>query len=156
MGYVFDANAFSELSHSYYRGRFPTLWGQSDELVGNGRITSTREVAREIEGDRGFALREWAAGHLQLFPTPNATEAGFVVEIFAIPHFLQIIKRIKLPKGDLNADLFVIARAHATSGTVVTLEDEPPRGARIPNICRHFSIPCVSPEGFMEQEDWTF
>lgn len=156
MSYVFDTNAFSQLFHSYYRNRFPTLWEQFDELVENGEITSTREVAREIEGDRVVALREWATGQRDLFPTPNAAEAAFVGQIFAVPHFLQIIERKKLLKGGLNADPFIIARAHVTGGTVVTLEGEPPNGAKIPNICRHFGIPCVSLEGFMEEEDWTF
>lgn len=156
MSYVFDTNAFSQLFHSYYRSRFPTLWDHFDELIASGEITSTREVAREIEGDRVVALREWAAGQRKLFPTPNVTEAGFVGQIFAVPHFLQIIERKKLLKGGLNADPFIIARARAIGGTVVTLEGEPPNGAKIPNICRHFGISCVSLEGFMEQEDWTF
>lgn len=156
MRYVFDTNAFSQLFHSYYRNRFPTLWEQFDELVENGDVTSTREVSREIEGDRVVALREWAVGQSDLFPTPNAAEGGFVGQIFAVPHFLQIIERKKLLKGGLNADPFIIARAHTTGGTVVTLEGEPPNGAKIPNICRHFGIPCLSLEGFMEEEDWTF
>jgi len=75
LSYVFDTNAFSQLFHSYYRNRFPTLWEQFDELVENGEITSTREVAREIEGDRVVALREWAANQRSLFPMPDADEA---------------------------------------------------------------------------------
>lgn len=77
-------------------------------------------------------------------------------QIFAVPHFLQIIERKKLLKGGLNADPFIIARAHVIGAAVVTLEGEPPNGAKIPNICRHFGIPCMSLEGFMEAEDWTF
>ena len=72
-------------------------------------------------------------------------------QIFAVPHFLQIIEQRKLLKGGLNADPFIIARAKAIGGTVVTLEGEPPKGAKIPNICRHFGIPFLSLEGFMEQ-----
>ena len=156
MSYVFDTNAFSQLFHSYYRKRFPTLWEQYDRLVENGEITSTREVAREIEGDRIVTLREWAADQRDLFPMPSATEAQFVGQIFSVSHFLQIIEHKKLLKGGLNADPFIVARAHAIGGTVVTLEGEPLNGAKIPNICRHFGIPCISLEGFMEEEDWTF
>jgi len=36
------------------------------------------------------------------------------------------------------------------------MESEPKNGAKIPNICRHFSIPCLSLEGFMEEEGWQF
>ena len=59
MSYVFDTNAFSQLSGSCYRGRFPTLWEQFDELVANGRITSTRKIRREIEQHSVEALRNW-------------------------------------------------------------------------------------------------
>lgn len=156
MSYVFDTNAFSQLFHSYYPSRFPSLWEQFNELIDTDNITSTREVAREIAEDRVVALRDWAVGQSSLFPTPTADEARFVARIFAVPHFLQIIERKKLLKGGLNADPFIVARAYATGFTVVTLEGEPPNGAKIPNICRHFRIPCLSLEGFMEEEHWRF
>jgi len=60
--YVFDTNAFSQLFHSYYPARFPTLWVNFEALLADGEITSTREVGREIEDDRVKALREWAKG----------------------------------------------------------------------------------------------
>ncbi|MGR3715401.1 MAG: PIN domain-containing protein [Thermohalobaculum sp.] len=156
MSYVFDTNAFSQLFHSYYRGRFPTLWASFDELIDQGSITSTREVAREIEDDRVVALREWAEGKRELFPTPTAAEATFVTQIFAVAHFRQVIEQKKLLRGGKNADPFVIARAATLDATVVTMESEPRNGAKIPNICRHFEIECLSLEGFMEVEDWTF
>ncbi|HDK37844.1 MAG TPA: DUF4411 family protein, partial [Thiolapillus brandeum] len=28
--------------------------------------------------------------------------------------------------------------------------------AKIPNVCKHFSVECINLEGFMEQEEWTF
>jgi Domain of unknown function (DUF4411) len=156
MAYVFDTNAFSQLFHSYYRNRFPTLWQNFDDLITDGSITSTREAFREIEDDRVVALREWAPNHRELFPAPTAEEAAFVARIFAVGHFQQVIEQKKLYKGGKNADPFIIARAAVTGGTVVTMESEPKNGAKIPNICRHFSIPCLSLEGFMEEEGWQF
>lgn len=156
MIYVFDTNAFSQLFHSYYRDRFPTLWQSFDNLVAEERITSTREVSREIEDDRVAALRDWAEGRRGLFPTPTAAEAQFVARIFAVSHFQQVIEQKKLLKGGKNADPFVIARAATIEGTVVTMESEPPNGAKIPNICRHFGVHCLSLEGFMEAEEWSF
>ncbi len=156
MSYVFDTNTFSQLFHSYYPNRFPTLWDQFTTLVDNGDITSTREVAREIERDRVAALRDWAKNHRYLFPTPSAAEALFVTRIFRVAHFRQIIDKRKILKGGLNADPFVIARAATLDGTVVTLESESPHSAKIPNICQHFQISCLSLEGFMEDEDWIF
>ncbi|MCF4099313.1 PIN domain-containing protein [Maritalea mediterranea] len=156
MSYVFDTNAFGHLFGSYYRNRFPTLWEQFDVLVESGDITSTREVAREIDASPVESLRYWAVEQNDIFPTPDAAEAQFVGEIFRNPHFLQIIERKKLQKGGLNADPFIIARAYVVGSPVVTLEREPPNGAKIPNICRHFGIPFMSLEGFMEEEGWVF
>ena len=156
MIYVFDTNAFSQLFHSYYRDRFPTLWAQFDQLIYKQVITSTREVFREIKDDRVESLREWAKGKKELFPTPTVTEAQFVVEIFAVPHFQQAIEKKKLMKGGKNADPFIIARAHALTATVVTMESKPRNGVKIPNICEHFNIDCISLEGFMERENWLF
>ena len=59
-------------------------------------------------------------------------------------------------KGGKNADPFVIARAHALMATVVTMESKPRNGVKIPNICEHFNIDCISLEGFMERENWLF
>ncbi len=121
MTYVFDTNAFSQLFHSYYRGRFPTLWVNFDQLIENGVITSTREVGREIEDDRVVSLREWAADHKELFPAPTAEEGAYVGQVFSVPHFLQIIEQKKLLKGGKNADPFVVARAGVIGATVVSM-----------------------------------
>ena len=156
MIYVFDTNAFGQLFHSFYPGRFPTLWANFDALVADGSITSTREVLREIEDAPVESLRDWAKSNKELFPTPTANEGAFIAQIFTVTHFQQLIEQKKLLKGGKNADPFIVARAAIISGTVVTMEKEPKDGAKIPNICRHFNIPCVSLEGFMEAEDWEF
>lgn len=157
MTYVFDTNVFSQLFHSFYRSQFPTLWSNFDSLVDKGLITSTREVSREIEDDRLKSLREWAKDKHELFPAPTTDEALFVRKIFDVEHFRQIIEQKKLLKGGKNADPFVIARASVLEkGTVVTMESETRSGAKIPNICRRFSIPCMSLEAFMKQEQWVF
>ncbi len=156
MIYIFDTNAFSQLFHSYYRKRFPTLWIHFDELTEDELITSTREALREIDDDRVESLREWAADNKELFPSPDAEEAAFVARIFSNPHFQQVIEQKKFYKGGKNADPFLVARAAILGGTVVTLEKKKPNGAKIPNICDHFGIDCTSLEGFMEAEGWEF
>ncbi len=99
---------------------------------------------------------DWANDHRNLFPTPTAEEGAFVGRIFSVPHFLQVIEQRKLLKGGKNADPFIIARATVLEATVVSMESEPRNGAKIPNICRHFGIDCVTLEGFMERENWQF
>ena len=55
-----------------------------------------------------------------------------------------------------NADAFVVARAYAIGGTVVTAERLKPNAVKVPNICAHFKVPCLDLEGFMEREGWEF
>ena len=153
--YVFDTSPFSSLFRNYYRRRFPTLWQNFDALIAEEAVTSTREVRREL--DRYADVDdEWVQNHRAIFVTPDAVEAQFVREIYRVHHFQQNIELKKLQNGGLNADPFVIARAGANGGTVVTLEKAAPNAARIPNICQHFGVRCFNLEEFMEEEGWEF
>lgn len=154
--YVFDTSPLSTLFKNYYRRRFPTLWVQFDALVADGRIVSTREVLREIEDGPVESLRDWAANNHALFPALTAAEGSMVAQIYAVQHFQQNIEQQKLLKGGRNADPFVIARAMVDKRTVVTMELLKPNAAKIPNICQHFHVPCLSLEEFMEAEGWQF
>jgi hypothetical protein len=154
--YVFDNSPFSVLFRNYYRGRFPTLWDRFDGMVADGRIVSTREVCREAEDSSIESLRNWAAQQQSVFPTPTAPEGAFVTGIYAVRHFQQNIELKKLLKGGRNADPFVIAKAATEGRAVVTMEQFKENGAKIPNICHHFGIDCLSLEQFMEREGWQF
>ena len=153
--YVFDTSPLSSLFKHFYRSRFPTLWEQFDALVVDGSVTSTREVAREL--DRyAQADQQWMKANRSIFTTPTAGEGEFVREIYRVRHFRHNIEMKKIQKGGLNADPFVIAKAAVNRGTVVTLESETPNAAKIPNICRHFDVRCMNLEKFMEREGWQF
>jgi hypothetical protein len=54
------------------------------------------------------------------------------------------------------ADPFVLAKAQAIGGCVITTEKYKKNAAQIPNVCEHFNIPCMDLEWFMKEEDWTF
>ena len=156
MIFVFDNSPLSALFRSYYRGRFPSLWEKFDAIVDEGRLLSTREVLNEINDSSITTLLDWAKDHGEIFGTPTAEEGAFVAQIFAVRHFQQNIEQMKLYKGGHNADAFVVAKAAVMEGTVVTLEQPAPNAAKIPNICQHFGIPCISLEDFMEAEGWEF
>lgn len=156
MIYVFDTSPLSQLFGAFYRSRFPTLWDQFDELVAQGRVTSTREVAREIDNGPIGELKEWKRRHPRLFPPPTAAEGNVVRRIFEVTHFQANIGRKKLLRGGTNADPFVVARASVIQGAVVTMETTVPGGAKIGNICAHFGVPCRSLEDFMTAEGWRF
>jgi hypothetical protein len=156
MSYVFDSGPLSWLFHHYYRKRFPSLWERFDVLVDGGCVVSTREVLREIQDAPHENLREWAANNHHLFATPTAAEGVFVGQIYAVPHFQHNIEQQKLLKGGKLADPFVIARASVEGCAVVTTEKFKPNGAKVPNICKHFGVECLSLEDFMEREEWEF
>jgi hypothetical protein len=156
VSYCFDNSPLSALFKNYYRRAFRSLWQRFDELVDNGSIVSTREVLREIE-DRGPEnLQEWAKDHRALFTTPTPAEGDFVARIYRVAHFQQNVEQQKLLKGGNVADAFVIAKAAVDGLTVVTMELFKPNAVKIPNICRHFNIPCLTLEEFMEREGWEF
>jgi hypothetical protein len=156
MSYAFDTSPLSALFRNYYRNVFRSLWDGFDELVVSGKVLCTREVLREIEDGAPENLRGWATQHAELFPAPTTEEAEFVARIYAVRHFQNNIEAKKLLRGGRLADPFVIARAAVARATVVTMETLKPNAADIPNICQHFEVSCLSLEGFMEAEGWTF
>jgi len=154
--YVLDTSVISSLHRNYYPSRFVSLWKQFDELVAAGMITSTREASHELNDGMAGADTEWAKANAKLFATPDAKEAGFVAQIYSVAHFQANIEKQKIIKGGRNADAFIIARAFAVGGVVVTMERLKPNAVKIPNICEHFKIPYLDLEGFMEKENWQF
>jgi hypothetical protein len=156
MSYVFDTSPLSTLFKNFYRNTFRSLWENFDELVAAGHIVSTREVRREIEDGPTEAVRIWAEENPDLFATPTAAEGAFVARIYGVPHFQQNIEQRKLLTGGKNADPFVIAKAFVEGRAVVTMELLKPNSAKIPNICEHFGIRCLTLAEFMEQEGWQF
>lgn len=125
-------------------------------LVEDEEIVSTREVLREIADGASESLRKWAAQNPNVFATPTAAEAAFVGRIYSVTHFQQNIELQKILKGGKNADPFVIAKAACENGIVVTMEQLRPNGVKIPNICQHFNVQCMSLQEFMEAEGWAF
>jgi hypothetical protein len=153
--YVIDTSVVSALHRNYYRTHFVTLWERFDAMVENGKFTSTREAFRELEDLGGEGL-DWAQKNTGLFITPNAKEGAFVANIYAVEHFQANIEKQKILRGGKNADPFLIARAASLGATVLSMEQFKPNAAKIPNICKHFNVPCLDLRGFMEKEDWVF
>jgi hypothetical protein len=86
----------------------------------------------------------------------DTREGAFVARIYAVPHFQQNIEQKKLLRGGRVADPFVIARAAVENRIVVTTELIKPNAVKIPNICAHFGVRCMSLAEFMDAENWTF
>jgi hypothetical protein len=154
--YIFDTNSFNKL-FGFYPGRFPRLWALFDQLVANGRISSVKEVLKEMQvGGAQHLDTDWAQRNKEIFKEPTAAEALVLRDIFTVEHFQQGLERRKLLKGGPFADPFIIARAKVYSGIVITEEKEKPNGTKIPNICKASGVICTNLEGFMELEEWEF
>lgn len=155
MIYVFDSSTLIDLFRNFYQKRFPSLWEKFDQAVKAKSIISVREVFNEIE-QRDDRLSEWAKNNRDFFQPPVPEELVFVAEIFAVSHFQSLVRKQERLQGKPVADPFVIAKAKVLRGCVVTEEDKKPNASRIPNVCEHFAVECLTLEGFMERENWTF
>ena len=144
MIYVFDSGPLIWMFRYYYPDRFPSLWEQFHELIANQRIISVKEVSRELDGQDDL-LANWI------------NEMLFIGEIFQVSHFQGLIRKQERLQGKPVADPFVIAKANLIqNGCVVTTEKYKENASQIPNVCKHFNIPCINLEQFMEEEDWKF
>lgn len=156
MKYVFDSGPLIDLFRHYYPERFPSLWDKFHSLVSSGEIISVREVYNEIDS-RDDALAKWAKEQKDIFFSPSTSEElRFVGEIFKIEHFQAMVRKQERLGGKPVADPFVIARAKIFCCAVVTVEVFKENAPKIPNVCKHFSIPCVNLEEFMQKENWSF
>lgn len=156
MKYVFDSGPLIDLFRHYYPSRFPTLWEKFHAFVLGEEFISVREVYNELNSRKDM-LTSWAKKDKdKSFSQPTIEEFQFVREIFQVPHFQAMIRKKERLLGRPVADPFVIARAKVLNCQVVTTEIFRENSAKIPNVCKYFSVQCTNLEGFMEQEGWTF
>jgi hypothetical protein len=157
MIYVFDNSSLSNILNHYYPDRFPTLWDKFDAMAQDGNIISVREVYNELtakfEDDKIERLKKQTDN---FFKNPTPEELSFITQIYSVKHFQQNLDKKKILSGGYFADPFVISKAWNEKGTVVTEEEFKEHGAKIPNICEHFKIPCIKLEGFLNELDWKF
>lgn len=156
MTFVFDSSSLIVLKN-YYPGTFRSLWSEFDALAADGTVFSVREVLNELEqfGTSDF-VKEWAKRNRRFFRSPVGPELLQVQRILAIPHFQTLIGGRAMLRGTPVADPFVVAAAMVNDATVVTEEALKPNAAKIPNVCEHFSVPCINLQQFMAGRSWQF
>lgn len=156
MIYVFDNSSFSTLKH-FYPDVFLSVWSGLDDLYKAKQLISTREVWNELKnGNPDQHINRWLTPRKDLFQTPTAAEMQFVAEILKIKHFHALIGKRQILDGKPVADPFLIACAKIHEATLVTEEQYKAHAAKIPNVCEHFSIPCINLNEFMQQQGWSF
>ena len=133
---------------------FVRLWKGLESLIDSGDIVCTDEVLEEL-ARKDDEISEWARKRPNMFlPIDDAVQAA-VTTILGTARFENLVK----PGTQRNqADPFVIAAAQVHGLTVVTFEKS--RGSeakpRIPDVCSHFGIPCVSFVDVIRSQGWTF
>lgn len=156
MTYIFDNGSLSKLKH-FYPQIFQSVWTGLDQLIATEKLISTREVWNEMQnGQPHITTTAWLKQRQKIFMVPTGAELSFVAEIFRIPHFRTLIGEKEQLRGTPVADPFVIAVAKVRGGTVVTEELFKPNASKIPNVCAHFNVPCITLEGFMNSQSWKF
>ena len=157
MIYVFDCNSLSNILNHYYEERFPSFWEKFDDMVLSEEIISVREVRNELTIRFDYdKIDRIVKMNNDFFTEPTTDELEFITNIYSVRHFQQNLDRKKILSGGYFADPFVIAKAKKIEGTVITEEEFKEHGAKIPNICNHFEIPCKKLEGFLTELDWKF
>lgn len=165
MEYILDTGFFV-ISRSYYPDTFSSFWEKMDAAIIANQISSVSEVKAELEryGGEQTYLIDWLNKQRSIFTRPTPEEQNNVREILAKKEFQSLIKKQSILGGYPAADPFVIAKAMTRGGAVVSKESPANRDRngriihipKIPDVCKNFSIPCFSPQEFMERMEWRF
>lgn len=140
--YVFDTSAFlNGWRYHYPPATFPSVWRLIEEGLNDGRVIAPREVFTELTV-KDDDVHEWAKPFVGCFVDPTEAVQGQVGTIQAL-----------LPKPGVRdvADPWVIAEAKVRALTVVTYEGQSFSGTKtikastkMPGLCQHFSVPCLT------------
>lgn len=149
MIYLLDANTFIQAKNTYYHMNIcPGYWRWIEGQSLLGDVASIESVRDELlRGDD--QLRDWAMQNKEAFlPVSDDSTQDAFAQVAA--HAAAIASAMK--PGVLNefldgADPWLIAKAMSSGAVIVTQEKHDPRIKRkilIPNICEHFSVPCMN------------
>ena len=156
MTFVIDTNSLGVLKN-YYPGTFASLWQEIDQLVDRGELVSVEEVYHEsLRRVDSPHLHQWIERNRSIFSPPTEEEMAVVAQIFEVEHFRQLVSQDVLLRGGFVADPWLIARARATGGCVVTEEKRKPNAAKIPNVCDHFGTDFCTVQEMLERKGWRY
>ena len=160
--YCTDTSALIELHATYGSDVFVSLWQNVAGLVKEGRLMAPREVLREIE-KKDDDLLKWVKKHRKIFREQEIEQIQRAQEILS--HFPKLIDPAKeIP----DADPFVVALAIIENTKrqdtlfkgqcIVVTQEKSSRGTRpkIPDVCQHYGIECISVAGLFRKEGWKF
>lgn len=157
MKYIIDNNTLTAIFRHYFPDSFPNFWLRFNELIQKQENSSVREVKKEIEFlKRGDNLEQWIKDNGDFFYDPTIAELKLIRDIYSVKHFRYNLDKRKFLSGGAFADPFLIAKAINANSILITQEIYKDHAARIPNICNHFGVTCLTLEGFLANENWKF
>lgn len=151
-GYVIDTNALIDLwRRRYPRDVFPTLWQKLEELAASGELVAPQEVLNELQKQHD-ELHVWAKRQ-RFFMDLDSEQIQHVKDI--LKEFPSLIDEKKTVP---DADPFVIALAMAKGWKVVSSENPAGTSARkrIPDVCIHYRVKCLTLLDFFRDRKWNF
>lgn len=151
--YCLDTSAILDGWVRYYPPDvFDTLWKKINAAVDNGDLKAPEEVFVELQ-KKSDDVAKWAKARKDdlfvPFDEEIQIEANRVLD--AYPNLVD-----QRPSNS-QADPFVIALAKIRNITVVTCEKNlgTEKKPRIPIVCKHFSVKCISLLEMFRAEGWT-
>jgi len=162
MAYWLDADTFITAKNSLYAFEInASLWAWFDTQLKVKTIRSPERVFREIMAfKKDDLLKQWVsprrADGLCVEPDKHVSECLTKIAnhlyTATVPHKKTRKPQLRYKPAQVEvfgrgADAFVIAHAMADKGTVVSFEsDKHPdsQRIRIPDVCGHFGIDCIS------------
>ena len=172
MAYLLDTNILVNAKRTYFGFDIcPDFWGWLLHENNQGNIFSIDEVHEEIVNPKDRSnnplpnthqsynddLSQWAEGEgNSLFLTHNQESVNGYIELsrWINNHAIYTPKAKSLFLRPSNADPFLIGHALTSSkNTVVTLEvsDKTQREIKIPDVCRHFNVNCITPYDMLRE-----
>ncbi len=148
--YCLDSNAYIQPWNFYYSPQLiPDYWIILDELAQNNVIFSPDEVKQEILKVDDL-LNEW------LIQRPYFFKPALQPIQLKVREILKIFPRlISVGANRSMADPWVIAQAAVDDAVVVSKEypivDPKSKRIKIPDVCKHFEIRCISDITFVNE-----
>ena len=131
----------------------PGLVDRVEELIAVGRLRSPKAVLGEIRA--GDDCHAWAKKHETELFLDESIEVQLIVRQLMASHH----NPAKPLKGINGADPFVIAMAKDGGSQWTVVCDEHPgsnENRKIPWVCNHEGVKCISFQGMILAEGWQF
>ncbi|PIV52736.1 MAG: hypothetical protein COS17_07640 [Elusimicrobia bacterium CG02_land_8_20_14_3_00_37_13] len=153
--YCIDTSALIDLKFLYSPNTFLSLWRDIEKLVENKQLISPQQVFEELNEyeDKEDILLNWVKKHKKMFMDLDEEQSNLVKDI--LRNFSGLIDT---NKSTPDADPFVIALSATEGHTVITSEKMslPNERPRIPNVCKHYNVKCISLQELFTEQGWKY